>query len=609
MAEPVKVKNAIDAWVDQQTTKGKPQTGRLQVRAGSPNQRFAWIYFNKPWSEDAIILSAKLRLWNGNDWNTSTTLSAHLAAGKWGVNRIQYNNTPGITGSPASQTKGTASAGTMWELDVKDILQVAVSNGNWYGFRISTNRTTVGWLHSADSSTGRFRPQLVVEWAELPDQPDDLSPAGGMMVDEQRPVLTYDFNDEMGDFTLGSHQLQFGVTQSALDGGTVTYDSGEVPTEVPEFDTALPAYSGWAGLSDGGSTWWRGRARDGVTGIWSPWADSVQFGRATKGVLTLTALTAIREGSPVITWSLSGRTQEAYLVAIALADSPDDWIWSSGRITGTDTSQAIPFGVIKDATASYVVTVRVWDTVDRTGTPRSPVYTQIQSPVLPVAYDGATANISGLNMSSDTLLPIAHLTFTHAAGTATHFQLLRSDDNASWEYVKEVEKDDALVSGSNYAIDDEAAPAYQQMYWKVVAVVGGKQSNGQVASGQVRRLAPWLYRSDGTDAVYFLNPRRTRAFNDEQAVLTPMSGDAVLITQRLGKKMGRVEGRFTGDGTNISAHELLKRFLRLRRDSGQPMVVATANETIIARAYNFWYDIVTDSTGVTYDAAFDWVEV
>lgn len=611
MGSPVPIKNAVDAWGDEATGRTRPNTAKLHVRGGVGTGRYAWLYFNKIWPEENIrIVSAYLQVYNVDAISISTTLNAYLLTGKWDVDKVRY---PGpAVGSFASVTKATAVAGEQWNINVTSLLQTAVNSGAWFGFRLTQSTTTSRTWHASESTTGRLRPTLVVEWAEIPDEPTDLTPSGGLAVSLAKPVLTYDYSDAMGDMILGSHQLQFGASTSALDAGTTTYDSGEVATSAPEFDTTLAAYSGWAGLADLALTAWRCRVRDVTSGEWSPWADSVLFQRYTKGVLTITGdiATSLREGAPFVQWTFTGRTQEAYQVAVAYSDATDDWIWDSGRVVSTDTSFVIPFGVIVDTTRTYTVIVRIWDTVNRVSTPGDRAYVEAKTVALTATYDATVTNITSLAMASDPLLPRAILTFSRATAPDT-FQVLRSDDNASWQFYMEVEAADALVSGTNYQIIDPGAPSYKTWYWKVVPVsTGHRMGTGMVVSGTVRRLAPFLYRPDGTDACVFLNPQRERGFTDVQAIHTPVGGDNVMVTQRLGKKTGRVRGRFITDAlSGVTADEMLKRFLRLRRDSGMPMMVATANETVTAVALNFWYDILTDTSGITYDAAFDWMEI
>lgn len=614
--EPVRVKNAVDTWTDQETpNKEIKQGARLRVRAGAGALRYSWIFFNPPWPVGSNIVSAKLRIWNGSNITTSTTLSVDRATQKWRVNKINHNNIPTVSGAAATLLKATAAVDTMWEIDVTALVQAAASSGNWYGFRVASNNTTGAWFHASESSTGAFRPQLVVEWAEIPEEPDLLSPAENRVVSLQRPVLTYDYNDVFGDDNLISHQIQFGTSQALLEAGTTTFDTLELATDSPQYDTTLVTPGGtWAGLATGANVWWRVRAKDS-SGNWSVYSDPVQFQRLTKGTLTITSPTAgaIWEGSPTVTWTFTGRTQRAYQVAIATAADPGVWLWDSGKITSTALSETIPFGVIKDASIAYIVIVRVWDTEAREATPGDPVYAEAVTASSTVQYDAAVVGITALSMTSDPVLPIARLTWVRAAGAPNFYQIQRSSDGGvTWEYIAEEVGSDLSTGGTNYAYDDTTASMYQALQWRVMTVLAaGRQSVGSTISGQVRRIAPFLMDKDGGNAVCFLNPQRERKFSDIQEVHQTLDGKLVLVTQTVdGKRAGNVSGRFVNDTlTGVTADDMRKRFERLRKKSGQPMVVAVANESIEVAAYNFNYDVLTDASGITYHAEFDWVEL
>ncbi len=612
--KPLVIKNAVDTWTDQATNKTVKQGARLRARAGAGNLRYMWLFFNPSWPVGATIISATLRIWNGSNITTSTQLTVERATAKWGVNKIKHSNIPGVGGTPVQITKATAAPDTMWEFNVAALVQTVANSGNWYGFRVASNNTTGAWWHASEATgdKARMRPQLIVEWSMPPEEPDGLSPSGNRNVSLQRPILMYDFNDEDGADDLASQQIQFGSSQALLDAGTTTFDTGEMATTVPEYDTTLATPGGtWAGLTSGTNIWWRVRAKDSAN-IWSPYSESVQFGRLTKGTLTITSPTggAIWEGSPEVTWTFTGRTQEAYQVAIAYADSPEEWLWDSGKTTGTATSVTIPFGVIKDTSVAYIIIVRVWDTEDREATPNDPVYQQAVTASSTVQYDGAVTNIASLAMASDPVLPVAHLTWTRAS-TPAWYQVQRSlDGGTTWEYIAEEVGSDLLVSGTNYAYDDTTSPMYQAVQWRVVAVQTNRQSIGQTVSGQVRRIAPFLMEKNGDNAVCFLNPQRGRRYSDVQEVHEVLSGNAVLVSQRFGKRRGEVSGRLTSDPIpGVTAAQMAKRFERLHKKSGQDMVVAVADESIIVNAFNFQIEPITDASGITYQASFEWVEV
>ncbi len=614
--EPVRVKNAVDTYTDQAfPNKEVKQGARLRFRGGAGTLRYGWVFFMAPWPVGSTITSAKLRLWNGSNITSSTTLTVDRATQKWRVNKINHNNIPTVSGSPATPvTKATAAPDTLWEIDVTTLVQSASSLGRWYGFRIASNNTTGAWWHASESGTPSLRPQLVVEWKEIPEEPDQLSPAENRVVSLQKPILTYDYNDPFGDDELAAQQIQFGSSEALLNAGTTTFDTTEIPTEAPQWDSSLATPGGtWAGLSSGSNVWWRVRAKDS-SGLWSVWSDAVQFQRLTKGTLTITNPTAgaIWEASPTVTWTFTGRTQKHYQVAIATAADPGTWLWDSGKITSTATSETIPFGIIKDASIAYVVIVRVWDTEAREATPNDPVYQEAVTASSTIQYDGAVTGITALSMTSDPLLPIAHLTWTRAAGVPEFYLIQRSlDSGTTWQYITEEVGSDLNTGGTSYAWDDTTAPMYQAVQWKVLVVLAaGHQSTGSIASGQVRRIAPFLMEKDGSNAVCLLNPQRERKFADIQEVHQTLDGNLVLVTQALGKRSGRVTGRLTSDALpGVTADQMKNRFERLRRKSGLPMVAAIANESIEVAAYNMNYDTITDASGITYQAEFDWVEL
>lgn len=611
MALPVTLKNAVDTWVNQNAnTKNYGNGTRLQMKSGASVNKNALIFFSRPWPAGSTIVSAKLGLFSGTTFAGSTTITVQRTAAKWSVNRVSYggpNGQPGVTGATASTTQTGAVAGSLWEIDVTALLQAVADGGGWYGFKVTTNNTSDNWFHSAQAVKGSLRPYLLVTWSDQPDQPDSLSPAGNRAVSLNKPTLRSSFVDLTGDVTMASIQVQIDALNDFTTG--IDFDSGEVATSIPQLDLSGTAY---AGLADGASTWWRDRVKDGA-GLWSAWSDPVQFSRFSKGTLTITtpasATPVVYEPSPDIAWTFTGRTQKAYQVIISTPGDANNWIWDSGKVTSTATTCTVPFGTI-DATSTYRVTVRIWDTIDRETTPNDPVYVEATRDFT-IAYDGAVTAPAAFGMSSDTVLPVAHLTFTRAA-TPDTWVLMRSDDGGTtFKFVGEYVGSSLSTGGTNYALDDTTAGMYKQYVWKILAVVGGHMSaSSPTVSGTVRRLAPFLMRTDQTDAVCFMNPKRSRAFNDVQELYETLGGaDPVLVTQKLGRLTGHVEGTFNDNIlTGVTADQMLNRFLRMRKDSGVKMVVAIANDTYTAVAFNFQYETLTDSGGITYWASFDWVE-
>jgi hypothetical protein len=609
MPAPVKVKNAADAFVNED----KPETNfgdkvRLYIRNSTGVSKQPYIFFDRPFPYGVTIISAKLQVYPGEGWGTSTTLTAQRVASKWGVNRIKWANKPAVTGSTATLTKASSSADSLWEIDVTALMQEVANGGAWYGFRLITNRAAGSWLHSAQATKAGKRPVLVIQWSATPDAPDNLQPAGGRSVSTARPVLTWDFNDSSGEEQISAARV---IISANADLSSPVLDTGWQAVSNNQMDDTVAAYAAWSGIPNAATRYWNVAAKD-TNGIASPSSEIAVFGRTDQGVLAFTDPAAdgnIFDHRKVVSWSLTGATQAAYQLWVADADSPNEWLWDTGKITATTSSEAIEEGVLKFLNKNYIIGLRVWDTSARQSTPGSKAYLEVTRTVS-LSTNGAITGVTGMSATSDPVLPVEHLTWSRAT-EPDFWAITRSEDSGvTWEYIDYVEGSALLVSGTNYAYDDPAASPYTPYQWQAHAVVGGQQSVGTAVTGEVRRLAPFLMRRDGTDACCFLNPQRERKFLDKQAIVERISGPPVLVTQRMGLRAGSVSGRLTGEAlVGVTALQMKKRFDSIRDDPGTPVVVVIANESIKARAYNMQYDILTDTSGITYQASFDWIEV
>lgn len=610
MSGPLTIKNAADTWVSQ--NRGAinfNQKSRLHLQTAASNNKYAFIYFNKPWPANSTIISAKLRLFALDAWTGATTLTAERPNAKWGINRLNYNNMPGTVGASAAVTTGgSTAADAMIEIDVTALCQTVANGAPWYGFRIRTSQTVDTIIHSAQAGRGAYRPALIVSWTEVPDQPTLGKPSGGRTVSPGKQFLTWDFSDASGDQNLTNVQVQFGSSEANTNGGITTFDSGSVASSEPQLDLNTTAF---VATTNGASSWWRCRNMD-ASGLWSPWSPAFNYLSATKGALTITAPTgSITDGSPTVSWTFTGQTQRAYQVIVAKSTDPNNWLWDSGKITSAVTSVGVPWGVIVDAGASYLFTVRIWDTLNREAIPGDTAYVQTATAALAITYDATVAAVTSLAFTSDTILPIGHLTWVSAVAPNA-FQIQRSNDNgATWYFYEEKTPSDITAGGTNYAYDDMGAKKYVQHQYRPLRVVGGKISaSNPVINGVVKRVAPFLMRPDGTDVCCFLNPERDRQRFGVQGVFERMIGPPVLVTQRVGGQGGNVSGIFAdGTPTGYTAKQMRKSFLSMEADSGKRMILAVADETLTVVAYNFQLDVLTDAEGITYFASFSWIDL
>lgn len=607
MPGPLYVRNAVDTWTDEsRPTKVIKQASTFVTQTAGGSDRFGWLYFSIPFPRGAKIIDARLHLYNLTVMAGSHTITVRRASAKYSVNRITHANRPGVTGSTATLNRPSAPVGSLWDVDVTALMQEVSNGAPWYGFRVSEGSSAVLRWYATDAVTGPRRPALVITWSMAPDEPDLLTPSDGLAVDTDFPVLTYDFSDPTGEGDLAAQQVQTSATEAALLAGTPDWDSGEVATTLPQYDTSSGSFPG---VDVDEVVWWRVRVKD-ASGDWSDWSDPVEFTRKDLGVAAITT-TNITEGSPTISMTYTGGgTPTAFRMMVSKGSEPDAIIHDSA-MQDWDTNYNIPFGVVDDPDDSYVINVRIWDDIARVAIPGSPNYAE-DSATLSVLFDVGVAAPTSVSVASDPMLPIGHLTWDHI-GTATEFQILRSTDaGVTWTYIGEVDAIDAETGGSpGYEWDDTSPPAYQSVMWGVVAVIAGEQSSIVTDTASIRRLAPFLFRAGGINPVCFLNASFSMGFTDVHGLHEPLAGSAVLVTQKLGKKAGRCSGRLVDEVPidGLDSKVMIDNFLIMRQYVGEVLFLARGDETLRVNAYNFSYDIVTDAGGVSYVASFDWIEV
>lgn len=602
------LRNATDSFVAQsQPSKNFGRAARFHVRNEAGNQRKSLIFFNMPFPKGSRILSAKLRVWNALDISGALNLTVSRAASKWSANTIKWNNFPGGAGVVGSTSKTDANAGTMFEVDVTGLVQDISNGAAWYGFILTTSTANkTGVFRSTQAASGTTRPTLIITWSEAPHQPSALSPAGGRKVPTQKPTLTYDFSDPNGDGDLAKSQFQIFTANNAI-GTYLEFQTGWINTDLPVVDLAATAYAGIP--ADGSSRWWRVQAQD-EDGNLSPWSELAEMKYAAKGVVAVTAPGGtFSDGSPLVSWTLSGGpTQKSYQVWIALASSPGKWLWTSGKITDSIQSLNIPFGVITNPSSLYRIGVRVWDTQDREAIPGNPAYSEAYVDATYAA--GATSDVTSLAASADPVKPNITLTWSRTAAPDTFQILVSKDGGTSWTYLDEVTAAEVSIGGTNYRWINYGVAWYKQMTYKVISIVGSVGGAGAQVNAKATKLAPFLMRPDGTDLVCFLNPDRSRQRMDIQEVHQTMDGAQILVTQALGKFAGHVKGGFyDGFPTGYTGEQMRDSFESMRKDSGTPLRLSYADQTLKVVAYNMTVDSFADANGVYYLAEFDWIQV
>ena len=609
------IRNASDSYVSEKYPNRRyPGATRLYLEAGtSQNNRYGFIYFGIPSGMTGTnVQQATVRLFTGNGWDGSVTLTLQRLAEKFSVNRVTWNNKPGVTGTADSTTKSDAPRGTVWEFDVTREMQQVANGAPWYGFRITATNGNVKWLYSANGPD-RYRPELEITWSDAPDQPERLIPDDGRAVSVAKPTLQWDYVDPSGDTTLQAANIRLFSTEALADANTPDLLDINVPLTEPQFDLNDPLAAAYTGLADGGTVWWRVQNIDGA-GLLSAWSDPASFSRLSKAVVDITNPAApvapdpafVSESTPPFSWTVTGRVQEKFEVLLTTPETPARYLWRSGIITSTETDMTPPGGKITEVGKTYRVLVRVYDTEDRVNVPDDPIYVEVSRDFV-FDLDPTIDPVTGLTGDPHTYL--SRITLEWDRSTAPDYFVVLRDNKE----VAELEPSDVLVSGTHYQYrDDDARPRHEHT-WRVAAKVNGKtSSNNPGYTGIVKQITTSISEVDGDRRVFLFDPQ-VEAAKAETSEIHYILGEAppILITQSIRGYEGEVSGVLLDDTVpGYTADGQLDDLLWMKENPGMVfrlnwldkslrIVIRNVNDTPIARP----------SGKVEYLASFEFFEV
>lgn len=604
----VLLKNAVDAFVQQTYPDRNNNTGiRLYVRGGSTNQFYSYLYFGRPFPLGVTIISAKLRLTQGPALTGSSTGTVQRVAEKWSSSRLTWNNKPTTAGTLYQITKSSPAAGTLWEWDITAMMQEVADGIPWYGVRVRNSLDV--WPNSylsAQASTYDGRPELEIEWADNPEKPTDLFPSNGRAVSASRPVVRCDFTDISGDKTMAAIQVQVNTTTSFT---APAFDSGTVASTVPELDLSTTAFTA---LTEGQIRYWRVRVQDGA-GLWSDWSDVESFKYNALGTLTITnpSGTRVEEATPPVTWTFTGKTQKAYELLVTRIQTVDgitirDLPKSTGKITSTATSHTVPKGWIVDGagTDTYIIEVRVWDTLDREAVANGPIY-QTFSRTVNVNWVTAVTAATGLTVTPDTQLPKAVLNFSRTT-LPDAWQIYRNN-----QLIANVVGADLFVSGTAYQYTDVGVPPRTDVTWKVVAVVNNSGSpNPPTVSSYLRPVTSVLTDVNYKWPILIYNASRDFAKEDDVTIFEPIGNAAPVahFGSTINGYRGSMSGVASTSAQGITSAEMKRRFKYLTKDKGATLVLSLADELIQCFIYNARLIGRSTTDGMIYDISFDFYQ-
>lgn len=613
---PVPLKNASDSYVSEKyPSRNYNNAQKLFLADGSAaDTRYAYMYFGMPSGmADTTLTRGLLRLVSGAGFGGAVTITVQRLTSKFSANRVNWNNKPTATATnQVSVTKTGAAAGTVWEFDIKAMLQ-AVANGTpWYGIRISITGSSAKWLYSAQAAD-QYRPELDIQWSDSPDMPENLIPNNGLAVSVAKPTLQWDFIDPSGDQTMQGATLKLYGSLANAQADTAPLLNITVPITVPQFDLDDPAAAAYGGLAADGTLWWRVLNTDGA-GLPSALSDVASFTRKTKGALTITNPAAavapdpafVTDNTPPFSWTFTGRTQVKYEVILTTPEAPGTNLWTSGIITSTDTAVTPPEGKITVLGKTYRLIVRIYDDQPRIEVPDDPIYVE-QFRDFVYQGDGTVAKVTGLTKTSDNILGKTILEWDD--GTAPDEYVIIRDGEA----VDTGMAVDLLVAGTHYKYTDDTASPRKQHTWEVARKVNGKQSTGNLTvQATPKAVAPVLSQLGGGKSVLFLNPD-VAAERVESSDIHYILGSAppVLITQSIRGYEGSISGVLANNvAPGLSADQMLANLEWFKDNPGTVCKFVWVNKVMKVVIRNVTDEPIAYPDGtVEYLATFDFFEV
>jgi hypothetical protein len=589
---------------------------KLGVRDFTAKDSNAYVYWTRNFPLKATILSAKLVFYTLNEAGSGTRgfKFTRLAVG-FSDSKVVYNTRP-VTFIAGDKTVSDVLPWLdkkKWELDITDWMQSIANGGPWSGFRIvpTVPEDNVLWIYSELWTDPAFRPRVEVTWSDAPGTPTGLSPAGGRAVGVAKPVVKAQFVDVSGSVALQSVQVQLNATDAW---SAPTYDSGAVPWPVPEFDlnnppSPAPAY---AGLADGATTFWRIRFQDGA-GIWSPWSAATTFKRDDKGVLTLnnppSGTPKVEDATPPISWTFTGETQSAYQIQIKhKVNNVDQIDWDTGKLTSAITSLTVPTGKINEPTnTTYTITIKIWDTKQREGTPGDPPYVEIvrDFTFIPGATTGTTALTAVPDAGGK---PKVVLTW-QAATFPDRFNILRYGTGGSPKVIAaSLDPNDTFVSGTTHTWIDRTPSPKRSLTYAVQRVVNDIASTtNATAIATVNSRGRWLQEPiSGLELFIGSKEDVEMALNATESVLQGIAPDSVpvAINQSQGGLEGTMAGLLTTTPDGTTAQQWRDIYMQLRRMRVKTLYLTMDDYTFAVVAQEFTYARKIKSPRLAFEISF-----
>lgn len=582
--------------------------GYAGLRNGAGNDYEILVKFGLPGPKGAAYSNTKLRLYNTGGAIPSKTYVLRRLTSAFNPSRVKWSNKPTNTATGATSFTGAVgargAANDYIEFDISGILNTVTTGATpWYGVVIylSGAEATARTFYTARGSTTKG-PLLDATWSTAPKTPTDLKPADGNVISVSHPIVSASYVDVSGSTLLESLRVQI---HSTTDFTTPDFDSGEVASVTPEYDTSSGAFGG---ISDGQTKYWRIQWKDADQN-WSPWSSITSFSRAPKGTVTILNPDAspddfVEEVTPPITWSFSGTQKHAQV--LIWNDAKTAIVYNSNKITTDDTGFSIDGTTPLTNGLYYWAEVRIWDDQPRATLPNDPAYSTASRRFL-VQLSGAVTPTTDLVLTSLANKPWVQADFKRTTDP-DFFDIFRNNVLIA----SNVQPEDLFVSGDDYRFIDRAVPPRTPLTYEFRPKVNGASASGNdTETITTTPVTAFLSTLDGELLIPFLNYVDNLDYSDGSTTVDILNSDeAITVYQGLGGLRGDFTGVLSGSvkgaaGTE-TAKDHLSNFLSLRRpeNRGRLCVLTYKDQAHVVVVSKLQYGATVYKEEITYAVSF-----